>query len=128
MTTLYANQTIEQASWVTACRVNELEDWWGAAFRVRERLVAVYRAADGRVFAADQRDPRTGSPVMARGVVGPWGDRVVVASPATRAIFDLATGECLSGEDLTLSVFPARVSEGNVEVVLDEVLPEAQAS
>ncbi|HVC18001.1 MAG TPA: nitrite reductase small subunit NirD, partial [Rhodanobacter sp.] len=57
--------------------------------------VAVFRVGERDLYAIANVDPGAGAAVLARGLVGSLGERIVVASPITKQHFDLRTGECL---------------------------------
>lgn len=88
----------------------------GVAAVVAGELVAVFRLADGRVFAIDHVEPFGGVPILARGLVGSVGDRPVVVSPLHKERFDLRTGECLDVEGHDVRVWPVRVDGASVVV------------
>ena len=84
-----------------------------------ERLVPERGAAvlvDGSVYAVSHHDPYSGANVMARGIVGSSGERVTVASPMYKQVFDLATGVCLSEPTVRLPVWRTWIEEGFVHV------------
>ena len=85
-------------------------------FQLGAQHVAVFRVGTDRVYAIDNVDPRSGASVMARGLVGSLGERVVVASPLYKQHGDLATGECLEDPALSVAVHPVRVEGGRVWV------------
>jgi nitrite reductase (NADH) small subunit len=53
---------------------------------------------------------------MARGLVGTRGDASTVASPIYKQVFNLATGQCLDDETVSLRSWPVRIVDGMVEV------------
>jgi nitrite reductase (NADH) small subunit len=91
----------------------------GAAVLVDGQQVALFLVPDGadpRVFAVSHHDPFSGANVMARGIVGSAGERVTVASPMYKQVFDLASGACLTDPDVRLPVWRTRIEEGLVYV------------
>jgi nitrite reductase (NADH) small subunit len=70
----------------------------------------------GAVYAVGHRDPTSGAPVMARGIIGTRGDRPTIASPLHKEVYDLGTGECLSAGAPSLPSYPVRIAQGWVEV------------
>ena len=91
----------------------------GAAVLVDGQQVALFRVLDDgeqRVFAVSHHDPFSGANVMARGIVGSAGERVTVASPMYKQVFDLASGTCLTDPDVRLPVWRTRIEEGLVYV------------
>lgn len=106
------------AGWHRVCPVADLEPAWGEAALVAGRQVALFRIAEGDVYAVAQADPATGAHVMARGILGSKGSRMTIASPLHKEVYDLETGECFSTPGLGLATFRTRVSGGWVEVEL----------
>ena len=106
---------------VPVCRLDRLVPERGAAVLVHGTQLALFRVADpdtgeDRVHAVSHLDPFSGAHVMARGIVGSSGERVTVASPMYKQVFDLATGACLTEPDVRLQVWPTRIVEGLVHV------------
>ncbi len=87
----------------------------GAAILVDGQQVALF-LVDGSVYAVSHHDPYSGANVMARGIVGSSGERVTVASPMYKQVFDLATGVCLSEPTVRLPVWRTWIEEGFVHV------------
>lgn len=79
--------------------------------------VAVFRLADDRVLAVQQRDPFSGANVLSRGIVGDRAGRPTLTSPMHKQVWDLETGECLDpvGKDpVDLRVYRVEVEAGDV--------------
>jgi nitrite reductase (NADH) small subunit len=106
----------EEPNWHAVCALADLEPEWGEAALIDGQQIAVYRLWDDSVHAISNRDPATGSFVMARGIVGSRAGRATIASPLHKQVYDLTAGDCLSHPDLTVPVYPARVVDGVVEV------------
>ena len=90
----------------------------GVAALVDGEQIALFRTADGELFAVSNHDPFSDAMVISRGILGSRGDRPTVASPVYKQVFDLATGECLDDAAVRLAVHPVRVRDGLVEVAL----------
>ena len=91
----------------------------GAAVLVDGHQVALFRVdVDGvdTVYAVSHRDPFSGANVMARGIVGSSGERVTVASPMYKQVFDLTTGHCLDDPAVRVPTFGVRLQGSRVEV------------
>jgi nitrite reductase (NADH) small subunit len=91
----------------------------GAAVLVDGAQVALFRVVEGgldRVYAVSHHDPFSEANVMARGIVGSSGDRVTVASPMYKHVFDLASGTCLSDPGVQLPTWHTRITDGMVAV------------
>jgi nitrite reductase (NADH) small subunit len=104
--------------WADVCELSQLEPLWAEAAIVDGEQLALVRMPDGTVYAVSNQDPATGSYVMCRGIVGSHGDRVTLASPLHKQVYDLATGECLNSADLHLQTFETSVESGSVRVRL----------
>ena len=86
---------VQATAWTPVCALDDILPDTGVCARVQGRHVAVFRLADGTLYAIDNVDPRSGASVLSRGLVGNLGDVTVVASPLYKNHFDLATGACL---------------------------------
>ncbi len=103
-------------NWVNIAPSDTLPVDRGVAALVGNHPVAVFRLADGEIYAIDHVDPTTHVPVLARGLVGSVGDRPVVASPLHKARFCLQTGECLDRAGRAVATWPVSVVDGWVRV------------
>ncbi|NEB82130.1 nitrite reductase large subunit [Streptomyces sp. SID14478] len=65
---------------------------------------ALFKDADGTVYAVDDRDPFSGADVIANGIMGTRAGAPVVASPMHKQEFDLRTGACLDDPAVRLAV------------------------
>ncbi len=105
--------------WHPVCPLDALTLDRGVAALVCREQVAVFRTSpDGALYALGNRDPGSGAPVLARGIVGSEGDVTKVASPMYKHTFDLRTGRGLSDPSLSVPTFPVRVRDGWVEVAV----------
>ena len=95
---------------------NEVNEDFAAL--VEGRHVAVFRVGGDQLYAIDNVDPKSGASVLARGLVGSIGDRVVVASPLYKNHFDLRTGECLETPEQSVSAHSVRAVGGRVSVAV----------
>ncbi|MWB98293.1 nitrite reductase small subunit NirD [Agromyces seonyuensis] len=102
--------------WRAVCRLDDLEVGWGEAVLLGGLQLALVLAAPDELYAVSHRDPKTGSHVMARGIVGSRGERPTIASPLLKQVYDLGTGECLSEPGLALETYRTRVVDGRVDV------------
>ena len=108
-------------TWERVCELEALVPDRGAAALVAGHQIALFRLSDsGEVHAVDHLDPFSRANVMARGLVGSRQGVPTVASPMHKQSFDLRTGKCLDDPEISLQVWPARVTDGWVEVMIDE--------
>lgn len=106
---------------VRVCRLDDLLPERGAGALVGEHRIAVFRLADDRVLAVQQRDPYSGANVLSRGIVGDVGGAATVTSPMFKQVWDLATGACLDPvgkEPADLRTYPVRVVGDEVRVAV----------
>lgn len=103
-------------AWTPVCPAADILPDTGACARIGTRHVAVFRLGRDRFFAIDNVDPKSGASVLARGLLGNLGDRLVVASPLYKNHFDLSTGECLEMPEHSVRAYPVRVDAGTVFV------------
>lgn len=103
--------------WIRACRLGELPSERGVVVLLPDqRQAALFRLHSGDVVAVSNRDPRSGSHVMARGLVGTRAGVATLSSPLYRDVFDLSTGRCLNDDALSLDLHRCRICEGFVWV------------
>ncbi|WP_323118982.1 nitrite reductase small subunit NirD [Burkholderia alba] len=106
--------------WTPVCPLADIVPNTGVCALVNGEQVAVFHVDDGRdsVFAIDNVDPSSRAAVLSRGLIGSFGERIVVASPLYKHHFDLATGECLEEPDKSVHAYPSRVEDGLVWVAV----------
>ena len=97
-------------------RVDELPIDRGVAVLVDGYPVALFRLADGAIFAIDHIEPFTHVPVLARGLVGSVGDVATVSSPLHKQRFDLDTGRCLDDAAYAVGTWAVGVVDGVVTI------------
>jgi nitrite reductase (NADH) small subunit len=105
-----------QPDFTAVCRVDDIDRESGVAALVAGWAVAVFRTHDDQIYALSNYDPIAAASVLARGIVGTRGARVVVASPVHKQAFDLRTGVCLDDERIRVATFPVAVTDGVVLV------------
>lgn len=100
---------------VAVCRLSELPEGLGRAFRVGGRSVALFRTRAGQVFALDQVCPHRNGP-LADGMVIGSGATAQVVCPLHAFRFAAATGACDQPGVCGVSRYPVEVREGMVFV------------
>lgn len=118
MSALPMTSTDSSLAWTDICAVDDILPSTGVCALVASRHVAVFRVGADQFFAIDNVDPKSGASVLARGLVGSIGDRVVVASPLYKNHFDLRTGECLETPEQSVSAHSVRAVGGRVSVAV----------
>jgi nitrite reductase (NADH) small subunit len=103
--------------WVRVCLLDDIIPNTGVCALVSKRQIAVVRVGPGNdVYAISNFDPFSKAFVLSRGIVGDRQGVPKIASPIFKQSFDLRTGVCLDDPEVTLPIFPARVSGGVVEI------------
>ena len=110
----------QNAHWSAVCALDDIVPDTGVCALLNGVQVAVFRVGDDepRVFAIDNYDPNSQASVLARGIVGSIGERIVVASPIYKQHFDLQTGACIEAPEHSVGTYPARIVDGKVWVGL----------
>jgi NAD(P)H-dependent nitrite reductase small subunit len=71
------------------------------------QYVAVFHfTSRNQWFATQNMCPHKRAFVLSRGIIGSQGDIPKVACPLHKKMFSLETGECLSGDEMSVKVFP----------------------
>jgi nitrite reductase (NADH) small subunit len=110
--------TLLRTTWIDVCRETTLTADRGVCALVDGLQVALFRLADGAVYAISNFDPFSRAFVLSRGIVGDRDGLPKVASPVYKQSFDLATGRCLDDPSVAVPVYPTRIVEGRLEVAL----------
>ncbi len=105
--------------WIPVCPLEEILPDSGICAWLEQRQIAIFRVGDGNdLYALDNYDPIGEANVLSRGLVGDLQGALVVASPLYKQHFNLATGRCLEQDEVVITTYPVRVSDGQVEVAL----------
>ncbi len=104
-------------AWHVVCPADRLPADRGVCALVAGEQVALF-LVDGVVHAIGNQDPKAGAMVLARGLIGSRGDLTTVASPLTKHVYALATGECLDDPALAVPVHDVRLVDGLLQVRL----------
>lgn len=100
--------------WTLVCPLDEIVPDTGVCALLGQEQVAVFRVGADQVYAIGNVDPHSGAAVLARGLVGSIGARIVVASPIYKQHFDLQNGACIESAAHPVDCYRARVAEGQV--------------
>lgn len=105
--------------WVEVGRVSDFPREGGAAVKYGRVQIAVFQfTSRGQWFASQNMCPHKRAFVLSRGIIGSQGEIPKVACPLHKRTFSLETGECLSGDDYSVKVFPVKVAGEKVSVLL----------
>lgn len=108
-----------QPQWVPIGHVSDFPIEGGAAIKYGNVQIAVFHfASRGEWYATQNMCPHKRAFVLSRGIIGSHGDVPKVACPLHKKTFSLATGECLSGDEHSIKVFPVKVVDDQVHLLL----------
>lgn len=111
------NNLAESLSPVAVCTLDDLLPGLGVGALVNGQQVAIFRLANDDIYAIGNYDPFSEANVISRGLVGDLKGLKVVASPIYKQHFDLATGQCLEDENVSLPVYAVQVEGQRVSVL-----------
>jgi len=95
--------------WVEIGRLDEVPRLGARVVRCALRDIAVFRTADDKVFALEDRCPHKGGP-LSQGIV--HGARVTC--PLHNLVIELATGRAVAPDEGAAAAVPARVENGRI--------------
>jgi NAD(P)H-dependent nitrite reductase small subunit len=99
--------------------VDDFPEEGGAAVKYGRVQIAVFRfASRGQWFATQNMCPHKRAFVLSRGILGNQGETPKIACPLHKKTYSLETGECLTGDEHSLKVFPVKVVDGQVHLLL----------
>ena len=107
---------MEQGAWVPVCPPDELPEHRGVTVLAHGTAIAVFRTADGAVYALGNHEPGTRSGVLARGILGVADGVPFVGIREHRLRIDLRTGAGLDDAGVQVPSYPVRVVDGVVHV------------
>ena len=109
----------------TICNLNDIIPETGVCALVDGKQIAIFRTKHNHLFALDNYDPFSQANVLSRGLIGGTTvtndagiDEAVlyVASPIYKQRFNLATGQCLDDESVTLNTYQVALEDSKVVV------------
>jgi len=70
------------------------------------------------LYASDNYDPFGKANVLSRGILCSVGDVECVCSPLYKQHFNLLTGECLEDAGVSITVYPVKLEQGTVSLLV----------
>ena len=102
-------------AWVDVGAVADFPHDCGSAIKYGNAQIAVFNfASRGEWYACQNMCPHKNAFLLSRGIIGSVGTTPKVACPLHKKPFSLHTGQCLSGEDFSVKVFPVKVQGDRV--------------
>lgn len=118
-----------QTKWFHVGTVDDFPKDGGATIKYGKVQLAVFNfTSRGEWYACQQMCPHKKAFVLSRGILGDSEGTPKVACPLHKKNFSLQSGECTTGDDYSVRVFPVKVEDGNVYLdlppteVLDKLL------
>jgi nitrite reductase (NADH) small subunit len=108
-------ESTQVEQWTTVCALERIPPSTGICALVGDRQVAVFRIED-ELYAIDNYDPFSKAYVLSRGIVGDRQGIPKVASPIYKQNFNLQTGECFDDPTISITVYPVRLIENQVQI------------
>jgi nitrite reductase (NADH) small subunit len=104
-------------TWMMACYVDDVPDNGGACVKIGEEQIAIFNfSRRGEWYATQNLCPHRKQMVLSRGMIGSQGDEPKVACPFHKKTFSLQTGECLSGDECSITTYPIKTEDGKVYI------------
>lgn len=103
-------------NWLDICALDEINPLGSRVVAGPKGDIAIFRAADDKVFALDDRCPHKGGP-LSQGLI--YGKRV--ACPLHNWQIELESGEAVAPDQGCAHRHPVRVENGRVLLGLDSV-------
>jgi nitrite reductase (NADH) large subunit len=108
-----------QPQWVGVGKVADFPLEGGATVKYGKVQLAVFRfTSRGEWYASQNMCPHKRAFVLSRGIVGSQGETPKVACPLHKRTFSLQSGECLTGDEMSVKVFPVRIVGDEVQIFL----------
>lgn len=109
------------SGWVDVGRLEAVPRQGARCILVPEGRIALFRTADDRIFALENRCVHKGGP-LSEGIV----HGSAVTCPLHSWVYDLATGLAQGADEGQVRTYPARVAEGRVLIALDVIAVAAE--
>lgn len=104
-----------------ACYSDDVPQNGGVCVKYKETQIAIFNfKRRGEWYATQNMCPHKQQMVLSRGMIGSAGEdcEPKVACPFHKKSFSLKNGDCLSGEDYKIKIYPVLVIDGKVMIVI----------
>jgi len=105
------------AGWIAIGTVNDIPLRGARCVDTPHGRIGVFRTADGRVFAMENRCPHRGGP-LTEGIV----HGASVTCPLHNWVFSLETGEAQGADEGKVRTFPVRIDGDRLFIALDAIV------
>ena len=122
LTATGASAKPQAAAWTQVGKVWDFPADGGSTIKYGKTQIAVFNfASRGEWYACQNMCPHKREFVLARGMVGDHNGTPKVACPVHKKSFSLKSGECISGEEYSVEVFPVKIEGDDVYLQLPAV-------
>lgn len=107
-------------TWFFACNATDVPLNGGVCVKYNEQQIALFHFSRRNEWYATQNEcPHRMQMALSRGMIGTQGDEPKVACPFHKKTFSLKTGECLSGDECAIKIYPVKVESGKVFIGIE---------
>ena len=107
-------------TWFKACKTWQVPENGGVCVKYGNDQIALFHFNRRTEWYATQNQcPHRMQMALSRGMIGTLGEEPKVACPFHKKTFSLKTGECLSGDECALKIYPVKVEEGKVFIRIE---------
>ncbi|HEX2117287.1 MAG TPA: nitrite reductase small subunit NirD [Alphaproteobacteria bacterium] len=107
-------------AWIAVGRLDDIPRLGARVVRTSKGNIAVFRTADDRVFALDDRCPHKGGP-LSQGIV--HGGRITC--PLHNWVVELCDGRAVAPDEGCTVAYPVRLEDGVISICLDAAASRA---
>lgn len=101
--------------WILACSTHDVPENGGVCVKYEQQQIALYRFTRlNRWFATQNECPHRKQMALSRGMIGTYHEDPKVACPFHKKTFSLVTGECLTGDECSIKIYPVKVEDDKV--------------
>jgi nitrite reductase (NADH) small subunit len=101
------------SEWIEIGRVEDIPPRGARVLKTKGGDIAVFRSADDRIFALDDRCPHRGGP-LSQGIVHGWK----VTCPLHNWAIELVNGKAVSPDEGCATKYPVRIKDGAISLLL----------
>jgi nitrite reductase (NADH) small subunit len=113
------NNIDQQQTWIDICKSEDILPNMGRCALFENEQVAIFKVIEygiEKIYAINNHCPFSQANIISRGIVGSLTNRIVVASPLYKQHFDLATGQCIEDETMSVKTYEVRFEEGMIQL------------
>jgi nitrite reductase (NADH) small subunit len=112
--------TEKEIVWHKVSAVADFPEDGGACMKIIDKQIAVFNFTKRNEWYATQNlCPHKMQMILSRGMIGDKEGEPKVACPFHKKSFSLKTGECLTGEDYSITTYPVKIENDFVYVGIE---------